>query len=200
MARIIYVQQASTGIKHIKDDSGRLHWDLLCAHRQNKAGSWSTGDISDVNCPRCLTIFADQNKVLESHGLNRADAKLLSAGLSEHMNIQRNRVQHLIDNGIFTGNPASVGWWENGEWLTKLIGNDWTRCELTKKGDEIAMGIWKTPYAFNIGDRVMVEFGTGIITSIDPSYPNGMPIIVTHDDSKGRGAYRCDEIEFLDSK
>lgn len=144
---IIIVQQSPyDGTKHILDDSGRLHWDMLCADRQNKAGSWSTGKISEVDCPRCLAIYNEQNEVLKSQGLKRADTALLSAGLSDHGNIERNRVQHLIDVGIFTGNPSIVGWWENGEWLTKQGPVDWTRCEFTEKGREIAIAIWRTPY------------------------------------------------------
>lgn len=144
--RIIIVQQPPDKKKHIKDDSGRLHWDLLCADRQNKAGSWSTGEISEVYCQRCLAIFKEQNEVLSEHGLTRTDAALLFSGLLPHGNIQRERVQYLIDAGIFTGNPGIVGWWDNGEWVTKETGDDWVRDELTENGHKIAVAVWVTPY------------------------------------------------------
>jgi len=143
---IIRVQQLPYDkTKHILDDSGRLHWDLLCATRQNKASTWTTDKLSSIDCPHCLSIFTKQNQVLELHGLKRSDAKLLAAGLSNYGNIERDRVQHLIEVGIFTGNPGIVGWGEHGEWLTKETDTDWVRSELTKKGCEIATAIWKTP-------------------------------------------------------
>ena len=145
MDRIIYVQQVGSDIRHIKDDSDRLHWDMLCADKRNKAGSWSTGDIPDVNCQACLSIYKQQNEVLEDAGLARADAKLLYSGLLGG-NIQRFRVQHLIDCGVFTGNPALVGWWESGEWRTREADDEWTRCELTENGHVIAKNVWHVPF------------------------------------------------------
>ena len=140
--KIIIVSYARDKTRHIKDDSGRLHWDLLCANRLNKAASWSTGEISEVNCSRCLGIFNEQNEVLREQGLKRSDAGLLFAGLSDQGNIQRDRIQHLIDGGIFTGNPGVVGWWANGVWLTKQADDAWCRCELTERGNKIAERIW----------------------------------------------------------
>jgi len=145
MDRVIYVQQANTNVRHILDDSGRLHWDMLCADSPNKAGSWSTGELPSVNCQACLSIYKQQNEVLEDAGLNRSEATLLYSGLLGG-NIQRIRVQHLIDCGIFSGNPAIVGWWENGEWQIKEADSDWVRCELTENGSVIAKKVWYGPY------------------------------------------------------
>jgi len=145
MDRIIYVQQVDSSIRHIKDDSGRLYWDMLCADQRNTAGSWSSGDILAVNCQVCLSIYKQQNEVLEDAGLVRSDAKLLYSGLFGG-NIQRFRVQHLIDGGVFTGSPAIVGWWENGKWRTRETDDEWTACKLTENGNVIAKNVWHAPF------------------------------------------------------
>lgn len=98
--------------------------------------------------------------------------------------------------------PTKTGIAALQDYRTKQINKGWKQFVITNQ-DCVDLNRMVAPQRneqndFNIGDRVMVEFGKGIITAIDPSYPNGMPIIVTHDDGKGRGAYRCDEIEFLD--
>jgi hypothetical protein len=138
MSQIIVVNSALEKMTHILDDSGRLHWDRLCADMPNTAGSWFTSpqtNINDVSCPRCVRIWIEQNEALSRHGLQRPDAGLLYRGLSEQANIKRGDVEHLIYASIFSGNSPTV-----------VINDEWVRCELTEVGREIAIAVWVTPY------------------------------------------------------